>query len=132
MRRSLTGIIKSLCTGLLITLAVLSAHAPDARAIATERPAVLMLEEALASPARPEALCRHKEPKKHRCKHVGRATTTLIDITAKRKIGDDVAAHDGSIPCSAPRVAGLSCKGYAEHLRLSFGAVYATTRRMHI
>lgn len=118
--------------GLLMTLAVLAAYAPDTRATEAKRPAASVMQEDAGVQARSDTLCRHQEPKKHRCKHIGRATATLIDTSAKRKHGEDTATLDGPSPCALRLAVGLNSKGYADHLRLSFNAVYAATRRMHI
>jgi hypothetical protein len=133
MTRSSTGIFKSLCMGLLMALAVLAAYVPDTSAAEGERPpAVSVLPEEFGDLVRPDTLCREQERKKHRCKHIGRATATFIGISAKRKHGEDIAAPDGPDPCALRLAVGLNCKGYAGHLRLSFSSVYAATRRMHI
>lgn len=131
MARSLTDILKGLTTGLLAIFVVLMALGTSADAARVDDPVPGMARAHLSSQHLSGSICHHQLPKKHRCKLAPRATASMLDPVAKRKCGEPVASANIPLPkqLGAARANSWST---GPHLHLSYDAVYAATRRMHI
>lgn len=132
MSRSLTDILKGLAIGLLAIFVVLMALGTSADAARVDDPAPEMSRAHLSSQHLSGSLCHHQLPKKHRCKLAPRAAASMLDPVAKRKCGEPVASASIPLPDKQLGIAAASSWNSGPHLHLSYNAVYATTRRMHI
>lgn len=136
MSSALIRIVGGLSLGLLVVFAVLvgghvTSHADSVSVAHADRltsPSLLKKFDAAISA---EALCHDKAPKKRHCRHAGRATAVVIEPANKRKSGKLASIEMSRSDLSSATLA-TGARSDELHLRLSYGAVYAATRRMHI
>lgn len=128
MSGSLTHIIKGLSLGLLMAFAIFFAGDAHASPERIALPVDLSLKQEIGAVA--AALCHHA-PKKRHCKRAGHAVATIVEPGARRKAGKP-EARDVPAPIAASTAESAIHRSDGPHLGLSYGAVYAATRRMHI
>jgi hypothetical protein len=136
MSGALTRIVGGLSFGLLMALLLLGAgaetsHANGISGTRAERFASKLQLKKLDAIVIADALCRNKSPKKRHCRHVGRATAAAVEPGTKRKASKFTSTELSPPISPSARLPG-GPRSDALHLRLSYGAVYAATRRMHI
>ena len=130
MTKFLTNTIKGLSLGLIVAFALLAASDASATPARAAVPAVHLLLDKIEAAVVIDTRCRHK-PKKRHCKHAGRLTATAIEAGTKRKATKPATAHLAiTIAAHVPEATIHRSDG--QHLRSSYGGIYAATRRMHI